>query len=106
MRHISELSSILRSQFFFDKRKRSCLAQVIMGMISCRTVNLARVIVKSGVLRISSSGAPILCLNFNSIFKLDAGNDFCQAVKPSQLDPVFLSTHAQFEQHMQHPIPG
>lgn len=40
MRHISELSSILRSQFSFDKRKRYCLAQVIMAMISCRTVNL------------------------------------------------------------------
>ena len=41
MRHISELSNILRSPLCFDKRKRECLAQVIMGMISCRTVNLA-----------------------------------------------------------------
>lgn len=42
MRHISELSSILRFQFSFDKRKLECLAQVIMGMISCRTVNLTQ----------------------------------------------------------------
>ena len=42
MRHISELSDILRTQLPFDKRKLECLAQVIMGLISCRTVNLAQ----------------------------------------------------------------
>ena len=42
MRHISELSGILRFQLSFDKRKLECLAQVIMGMISCRTVNLTQ----------------------------------------------------------------
>ena len=42
MRHINELSSMLRFHFSFDKRKLECLAQVIMGMISCRTVNLTQ----------------------------------------------------------------
>lgn len=42
MKHISELSNILRTQLPFNKRKLECLAQVMMGMISCRTVNLTQ----------------------------------------------------------------
>ena len=42
MKHISELSGILRTQLQMDKRKIDCLVQLIMALISFRTVNLTK----------------------------------------------------------------
>ena len=41
-KHISELTTILRTQLPWHKQKLNCLAQFIMAVICCRTVNLTQ----------------------------------------------------------------
>ena len=66
---------------------------------------LRRVIVKSGVWAIESSGVLVALSYFDSISKLNSRYDLCQVIKTTKSSPFLLSTLAELEHHMQHAIP-
>ena len=65
-----------------------------------------RVIVKSGVSAIESSGGLIDCCYLDTIFEFDSCNHLRQVIEPAQATPIIFRAQPQLKHHVQHPIAG
>ena len=53
----------------------------------------------------TESGGDLIDFGYlDSIFEFDSGYDLCQVFETALFSPLLLSTLAEFEHHMQHPI--